>query len=180
VASSHSVGSRPAIVSKPKARAPCTRFASSRAKLSRGFVRPPSWIAISRSGWSSGPPAKRGALSASRDRVSSVRFIPILPCAEGREGRRGLAPGEPGFDVEHPDDADADEGGAEVDEGQPRRAATEKIDIIGRPSTKDDWKKMYPRWCSGWFIEMRVSKAPFSGSSTRTVLSKVEAMREPG
>ena len=27
---------------------------------------------------------------------------------------------------------------------------------------------------------MRVSKVPFSGSSTRTVLSKVEAMREPG
>ena len=39
---------------------------------------------------------------------------------------------------------------------------------------------MYPRWWSGWFIEMRVSKVPFSGSSTRTVLSKVEAMREPG
>ena len=61
VASSHSVGSRPAIVSKPKARAPCTRLASSRAKLSRGFVRPPSWIAISRSGWSSGPPREDAA-----------------------------------------------------------------------------------------------------------------------
>jgi hypothetical protein len=60
VASTHSVELEAGHRVEAEARAPYTRLASSRRSC-RGFVRPPSWIAISRSGWNSGPLAKEGA-----------------------------------------------------------------------------------------------------------------------
>jgi len=64
--------------------------------------------------------------------------------------------------------------------GSPGARATEKIDIIGRALDERRLEEDVAPVVDGWFIETRASNVPFSGSSTRTVLSKVEAMREPG
>jgi hypothetical protein len=86
-------------------------------------------------------------------------------------GAASLAANEPGLHVEHPGDAQADERRPEIDEGKAGERETERIDIIGSPSTKEAWKKMYPSRCSGWFIEMRCSELVPSLSSMRTRLS---------
>src|SRR6185369_240270 len=119
----HSTGSRPITRWNPKGLAPVTRRAVSRAYVSKGLIRPPSWIASERRGSRGSGPARSGfgRTRTRRDRTSRLSFMTALPLAVREEGPGGLPPGEIGLQVEHPDHAAGDQGRADVDERQPRR-----------------------------------------------------------